>query len=78
MAFVMRQPSARSMPPVDPRLDETSETDECARWMAGRLSNAGTLANGLSEIRSSLVSDIKGLSAKSSSFLTLDRGIPSD
>lgn len=60
MAFVMRQPSARSTPPVDPRLDDTLETEAGARWMAGRSSNAGTLANGLTEMRSSPVSsDIK-------------------
>ena len=60
MAFVRRQPSARSTPPVDPRLDDTLETEAGARWVAGRSSNAGTLANGLTEMRSSPVSsDIK-------------------
>jgi hypothetical protein len=61
MAFVMRQPSARSTPPVDSRLDDTLETEAGVRWMAGRSSNAGTLANGLTEMRSSPVSmcDIK-------------------
>jgi hypothetical protein len=56
MAFVMGQPSARSTPPVDPRLDDTLETEAGARWMAGSSSNAGTLANGLTEMRSSPVS----------------------
>jgi hypothetical protein len=57
MAFVMRQPSERSTPPADPRLDDTSETEAGARWMTGRSNNAGTLANGFPEMRSFL--DIK-------------------
>ena len=61
MVFVMKQPSERSTPPAGPRLEYTSETEAGARWMAGRSSNAGTLVNGLTEIRSSLVSsDIQG------------------
>ena len=59
MALVMRQPSARSTPPVDPWVDDRLETEAGARWMAGRSSNSGTLANGLTEMRSSLVSDIQ-------------------
>jgi hypothetical protein len=62
MVFVMRQPSARSTPPVpvDPRLDDRVETEAAVRWMAGRSSNAGTLEKGLTEMRPSLVSsDIK-------------------